>query len=155
MDMCFSRWSLIAGRLPGRTDNEVKNYWNSHLRRKLMKMGIDPNNHRLTHIPYHFRNPKLLTTADSSTMKIQAAEEVLSTPSNRPEESDNKQLLRLSDGRGCFDSKSCKLPDLNLNLSFTMVGASKIEEAENHNCKSDESRDSTVVHSPNTLLLFA
>jgi myb proto-oncogene protein len=29
------RWSLIAGRLPGRTDNEVKNYWNSHIRKKL------------------------------------------------------------------------------------------------------------------------
>ncbi|XP_020240413.1 myb-related protein 308 [Cajanus cajan] len=41
-----NRWSLIAGRLPGRTDNEVKNYWNSHIRRKLIKMGIDPNNHK-------------------------------------------------------------------------------------------------------------
>ncbi|CAE6236758.1 unnamed protein product [Arabidopsis arenosa] len=28
------RWSLIAGRLPGRTDNEVKNYWNTHLNKK-------------------------------------------------------------------------------------------------------------------------
>ncbi|KAA8535145.1 hypothetical protein F0562_030148 [Nyssa sinensis] len=29
-----NRWSLIAGRLPGRTDNEVKNFWNTHLNKK-------------------------------------------------------------------------------------------------------------------------
>lgn len=43
----FSRWSLIAGRLPGRTDNEIKNYWNTHIRRKLLNRGIDPATHRL------------------------------------------------------------------------------------------------------------
>ncbi|XAR49893.1 hypothetical protein NMG60_11004067 [Bertholletia excelsa] len=34
-----NRWSLIAGRLPGRTDNEIKNYWNSHLSKKIKLVG--------------------------------------------------------------------------------------------------------------------
>lgn len=40
------RWSLIAGRLPGRTDNEVKNYWHTHLhklvRRDKRNQQVDP-----------------------------------------------------------------------------------------------------------------
>jgi len=40
------RWSAIASRLPGRTDNEIKNYWNTHIRKRLLRMGIDPVTHR-------------------------------------------------------------------------------------------------------------
>ncbi|KAL5559343.1 hypothetical protein UlMin_035554 [Ulmus minor] len=41
-----NKWSLIAGRLPGRTDNEIKNYWNTHIKRKLVSRGLDPQTHR-------------------------------------------------------------------------------------------------------------
>ncbi|XP_057773410.1 transcription repressor MYB5-like [Salvia miltiorrhiza] len=41
-----NRWSLIAGRIPGRTDNEIKNYWNTHLSKKLISEGIDPKTHK-------------------------------------------------------------------------------------------------------------
>lgn len=33
--ICF-RWTIIASRLPGRTANDVKNYWNCHLSKKLL-----------------------------------------------------------------------------------------------------------------------
>ncbi|XP_059284464.1 transcription factor MYB35 [Lycium ferocissimum] len=41
-----SRWSLISKQLPGRTDNDVKNYWNTKLKKKLVNMGIDPVTHK-------------------------------------------------------------------------------------------------------------
>ncbi|CAL5355743.1 hypothetical protein CsSME_00044501 [Camellia sinensis var. sinensis] len=41
-----NKWSKIASHLPGRTDNEIKNHWNTHLRKKLLQRGIDPQTHK-------------------------------------------------------------------------------------------------------------
>ncbi|KAK1295024.1 Transcription factor MYB39 [Acorus calamus] len=41
-----NKWSIIAAQLPGRTDNEIKNLWNTKLRKLLVLKGINPITHQ-------------------------------------------------------------------------------------------------------------
>ncbi|KAJ0266613.1 Transcription factor RAX1 [Hirschfeldia incana] len=51
-----SRWSIIAAHLPGRTDNDIKNYWNTKLRKKIMSSSSSSfQSSAATASPY--RNP--------------------------------------------------------------------------------------------------
>ncbi|XP_018443599.2 transcription factor MYB17-like [Raphanus sativus] len=40
-----NRWAAIAAQLPGRTDNEIKNLWNTHLKKRMLSIGLDPKTH--------------------------------------------------------------------------------------------------------------
>lgn len=56
---------MIATKLPGRTDNEIKNYWNTHIRKKLLMMGIDPVTHQQrTDLDILSNLPSLLTAVN-------------------------------------------------------------------------------------------
>ncbi|KAE8718198.1 MYB315 protein [Hibiscus syriacus] len=41
-----NRWSKIASHFPGRTDNEIKNHWNTKIKKKLKLLGLDPVTHK-------------------------------------------------------------------------------------------------------------
>ncbi|KAF2552756.1 hypothetical protein F2Q68_00036863 [Brassica cretica] len=41
-----NKWAAIATCLAGRTDNEIKNYWNTNLKKRLKQKGIDPTTHK-------------------------------------------------------------------------------------------------------------
>ncbi|KAH0449115.1 hypothetical protein IEQ34_022915 [Dendrobium chrysotoxum] len=69
--MLGNKWSLISTKLPGRTDNEIKNYWNTHLKKKLLLMGIDPVTHRRrTDLELLASFPKLLSSSSNSCSLI-------------------------------------------------------------------------------------
>uniref|UniRef100_A0A7N0VMD6 Uncharacterized protein n=1 Tax=Kalanchoe fedtschenkoi TaxID=63787 RepID=A0A7N0VMD6_KALFE len=61
-----NKWSAISSHLPGRTDNEIKNFWNTHLKKKLLQMGIDPITHRprTDHLNLLANLPQLLAAAN-------------------------------------------------------------------------------------------
>lgn len=105
-----NRWSAIATHLPKRTDNEIKNYWNTHLKKRLTKMGIDP----VTHKP---KNDALLS-CDGQSKNAANLSHMAQWESARLEA--EARLARQSKLRSCSASASFQVQSLE-----PAAGASK------------------------------
>ncbi|KAK2967186.1 hypothetical protein RJ640_005230 [Escallonia rubra] len=80
-----NRWSLIAGRVPGRTDNQVKNHWNTHLCKRL---GI--------------KKGKTKANANSKTTSVTSTEKSSETPLRDDNfGATNQRAIE----QGCFDTQ--------------------------------------------------
>ncbi|KAI3851970.1 hypothetical protein MKW98_019969 [Papaver atlanticum] len=105
-------WSLIAGRLPGRTANDIKNYYNTHLKKTgfskynsqvamSKKSGHDNNAHRYGQDHYHRQNlqvlrpqPRTFKTSQWNMNKVTTPtgmnNNIIDTPAGLP---DNSQVV--------------------------------------------------------------
>lgn len=86
-----NRWALIAGRLPGRTSNDVKNYWNTHQSKKYFgKAGKDvaDKTAKVTVIKpcprTFYKNLSYLKGKAAKESDVQSADHTLSKPYSTP-----------------------------------------------------------------------
>uniref|UniRef100_J3M3P9 Uncharacterized protein n=1 Tax=Oryza brachyantha TaxID=4533 RepID=J3M3P9_ORYBR len=64
-----NRWSKIAQYLPGRTDNEIKNYWRTRVQKHAKQLRCDVNSKQFRDVVRHVWMPRLverIQAADSS-----------------------------------------------------------------------------------------
>ncbi|XP_022137482.1 transcription factor MYB62-like [Momordica charantia] len=61
-----NRWSKIAQHLPGRTDNEIKNYWRTRVQKQARHLNIDTNSDAFQQIIRCYWIPRLLQKINES-----------------------------------------------------------------------------------------
>ncbi|GJN25846.1 hypothetical protein PR202_gb13730 [Eleusine coracana subsp. coracana] len=60
------RWSKIAQQLPGRTDNEIKNYWRTRVQKHARQLGCDVGSRRFKDAMTYLWMPRLAQRASAA-----------------------------------------------------------------------------------------
>ncbi|XP_030474751.2 transcription factor WER-like [Syzygium oleosum] len=117
-----NKWSAIASKLVGRTDNEVKNYWNSRLKKRFKGKPMQK--------PRNSVDARASNSVDANHESSSQGEEGRSTPTSIP-----VQLSNLGDFTGNLTSSPDKFGASSSNQSIGIHG-DKENSFENYLCSS-------------------
>ncbi|KAK4361999.1 hypothetical protein RND71_017240 [Anisodus tanguticus] len=91
-----NRWSKIAQYLPGRTDNEIKNYWRTRVQKQARNLKIDSNSAAFQEMIRCLWIPRLLQKIHSSSVIQPSIQSSRSTPQGFSLEKNNSSSSRSS-----------------------------------------------------------
>ncbi|CDP00641.1 unnamed protein product [Coffea canephora] len=122
-----NRWSKIARHLPGRTDNEIKNYWRTRVQKQARQLNVDSNSKKFLEAIKCFWMPRLLEKMEqSSSLSSSSSISSISTPDNHnsasPSLATNKTPLASSSPLA--DSKKCSSDSNNSACNNSIEGDS-------------------------------
>lgn len=88
LNISFTRWSKIAQHLPGRTDNEIKNYWRTRVQKQARQLKIDSNSNNFLEAIRMYWMPRLIEKMEQNSS---SSSNMSSSPSSSSS-FDNKKL---------------------------------------------------------------
>lgn len=127
-----NRWSKIAQHLPGRTDNEIKNYWRTRVQKQARQLNVDSNSKKFLEAIKSFWMPRLLEKMEqNSSLSPNSSPSSLSSPistidnqnSASPSLLTNQALFASSSPLA--DSNKCSLDSVRI---MQMQPGAQIEE---------------------------
>ncbi|CAN0888743.1 Transcription factor MYB2 [Linum grandiflorum] len=79
-----NRWSKIAEQLPGRTDNEIKNYWRTRVQKLAKQLNCDVSSSQFRDAMHYDWIPRLIERIQSSTTANSSLSSSLQPPNHQP-----------------------------------------------------------------------